>query len=191
MLRRMLGDVACIIVLGILLGKFFDIFDVYKSIENIKRGRWMGGRMYSALDVAKYVIQYCGERHYFLSNLKLQKILYFIQAEFLIVKGYPCFYEDIEAWAFGPVVPDVYHEYKIFGSAGIVTSDSVDYAKEIQDQDLNLINGIVDDTAEYSTSALVDITLHQKPWEVAYSKYRNNKISNQSIKNFFETEEQE
>jgi len=53
------------------------------------------------------------------SNLKLQKILYFIQAEFLVVKGIPCFEEEIIAWGFGPVVLEVYHEYKVYGAAGI------------------------------------------------------------------------
>ena len=64
--------------------------------------------MYSVLDVAKYVIFYSNEKKYDISNLKLQKILYFIQAEFLVSENEPCFYEEIEAWNFGPVVPEVY-----------------------------------------------------------------------------------
>lgn len=142
--------------------------------------------MYDVLLIARYVIQYCRECHYSLSNLKLQKILYFIQAEFLVVENCPCFYEDIEAWDFGPVVPEVYHEYKFFGSSNIMTFDSTDYSKEIQERHLELINGIIDECAGYSASALVDITHHQSPWEDAYQKYCNNKISNRSIKEFFE-----
>ena len=49
----------------------------------------------------------------------MQKILYFIQAEFLVSENEPCFYEEIEAWNFGPVVPEVYHVYKIFGGSNI------------------------------------------------------------------------
>jgi uncharacterized phage-associated protein len=44
--------------------------------------------------------------------LKLQKLLYYVQAWHLVFKGTPLFYEDIEAWVHGPVVPDVYHRYK-------------------------------------------------------------------------------
>ncbi len=67
--------------------------------------------MYSAIDVARYIIWYCKRRRYSISNLKLQKILYFVQANFLVSIGTPCFEEEIEAWDFGPVVPEVYHEF--------------------------------------------------------------------------------
>ena len=56
--------------------------------------------MYRALDVAEYVIRKANAIDDPISNLKLQKILYFIQAEFLITKNRPCFREEIEAWGF-------------------------------------------------------------------------------------------
>lgn len=57
--------------------------------------------MYSVLDVARYVVAR-SNRAGAISNLKLQKVLYFIQAEFLVVQNMPCFAEQIEAWDFGP-----------------------------------------------------------------------------------------
>ena len=77
--------------------------------------------MYNALDVATYVIKYahtsgCEES---MSNLKLQKILYYIQAAFLVEKNRQCFKEAIIAWEFGPVIPEVYQKYKIYGRKGI------------------------------------------------------------------------
>lgn len=75
--------------------------------------------MYSAYDVAHYIIQKFNEMNKAISNLKLQKVLYFIQAEFLVDINKPCFFEEIEAWDFGPVVPTVYRKYKIYGSANI------------------------------------------------------------------------
>ena len=39
--------------------------------------------MYNVLDVCRFIINHCDEKDYSLSNLKLQKILYFIQAYFL------------------------------------------------------------------------------------------------------------
>ena len=73
--------------------------------------------MYKALDIARYIIERCREKNRTVSNLKLQKILYFVQAEFLVTKNQPCFGETIEAWDFGPVVPEVYYEYRMYGSA--------------------------------------------------------------------------
>lgn len=48
---------------------------------------------YDVLDVSRYVIKYSNERDYGISNLKLQKVLYFIQAYFLTntENGTPCF----------------------------------------------------------------------------------------------------
>ena len=70
---------------------------------------------YNVLDVSRYIINYCNENYYLISNLKLQKILYFVQAFFLEAKNEECFREEIESWDFGPVVPEVYREYRKYG----------------------------------------------------------------------------
>lgn len=62
---------------------------------------------YSALDVAKYIINKCTIEHDAISNLQLQKILYYIQKWFL-QNGLVAFDDDFEAWSFGPVVLSVY-----------------------------------------------------------------------------------
>lgn len=81
---------------------------------------------YRVLDVCRHVINYSNERDYGISNLKLQKVLYFIQAYFLIEKKdhTPSFEEKIEAWNFGPVVPKAYLEYKQYGNGDIPTIKS-------------------------------------------------------------------
>ena len=53
------------------------------------------GNEYNVLDIAKYVIYYCTKKGYLITNLKLQKILYFIQAIFLVNTGSPCFKEEV------------------------------------------------------------------------------------------------
>ena len=75
--------------------------------------------MYDVLSIARFIINYCNEKNIVISNLKLQKILYFVQAYFLITFNRPCFRENIEAWDFGPVVPEAYHEFKQYGSGNI------------------------------------------------------------------------
>lgn len=75
--------------------------------------------MYNALTVAKYIIKRCNDTNRIISNLKLQKLLYFVQAEFLVTTTHACFPEEIEAWDFGPVVPEVYHRYKAYSSIKI------------------------------------------------------------------------
>ena len=47
-----------------------------------------------------------------ITNLRLQKFLYFIQVFCLIKYDTPAFNEKIEAWPYGPVVPEAYFAYK-------------------------------------------------------------------------------
>ena len=74
--------------------------------------------MYSALDLSKYIVTKCVKDGYPISNLQLQKILYYIQKEFL-QNGTVAFADDIEAWQFGPVVPDVYYQFCGYGAMPI------------------------------------------------------------------------
>lgn len=141
--------------------------------------------MYRALSVARYIIERCHSQNRSISNLKLQKILYFVQAEFLVSRGQPCFVEQIEAWDFGPVVPEVYQQYKIFGSSNIPVFGRFVNPVVIRNDDQELINEIVDECARYSASALVDITHHQSPWLDAYVPGYNNVISQNSIRDYF------
>lgn len=147
--------------------------------------------MYTALSVARYIIDFCNKHGKGISNLKLQKILYFVQAQFLVSSGNntPCFLDQIEAWDVGPVVPSVYHHYKVYGGA-IIPSDKNDpflpLYQRISEPDKKLINDMIEQTADYSASTLVQVTHNQDPWKNAYVKGQNNTIANEDIKRFFE-----
>jgi uncharacterized phage-associated protein len=143
--------------------------------------------MYRALDIARYIIERCRENNRTISNLKLQKIMYFVQAEFLVSKNQPCFAERIEAWDFGPVVPEVYYAYRMYGSANIPCIGRSGVSKIISAKDQKLLNGIIDECSRYSASALVEITHNQTPWTEAYNRAGyNNEIKVENIKHFFE-----
>ena len=161
----------------------------------------MIGFVYDVQDVARFVINYSYNIDSPISNLKLQKILYFIQADFLSGLGRPCFNEDIVAWDFGPVVPKVYHEYKKFGSSfiplvekyvddknGIWNSRIVRYTDECikAEEDRKRIKEMVEECSKYSAAQLVEITHNQTPWEDARYSFNPNKIITQSaIQNYF------
>ena len=74
--------------------------------------------MYSAMDIARYIVDKCTNDGCPISNLQLQKILYFIQRDYL-KKDSQAYSEEIQAWQFGPVVPDVYYRYCGFGAMPI------------------------------------------------------------------------
>ena len=137
---------------------------------------------YNALEVAKYVINHEHGKGREISNLRLQKLLYFVQAKVLVETGEPCFDDEIEAWDFGPVVPAVYYAYKIFGSWDIVIDTSVPF---IDKSVSALIDSIVDSCKDYPTFQLVDITHKQSTWKDARLKVKNSIITKDSISGYF------
>lgn len=72
----------------------------------------------SAVDLSKYIVTKCAVDDCPISNLQLQKILYYIQKYFLKHDSI-AFYDDIEAWQFGPVVPSSYYRFCGFGAMPI------------------------------------------------------------------------
>ena len=156
--------------------------------------------IYDALEVSRHIVNYCNDSKYGMTNLKLQKLLYFIQAYSLIKRGRPCFNDEIEAWDFGPVVPSVYHEYKRYGAFYIFSiktyiefdkSNSwnmreVEYKDNIiNEKDKKLINEVVNAFSNYSASDLVSLTHAQDPWKNAYKSRQSNVITKKAIEEFF------
>jgi uncharacterized phage-associated protein len=62
--------------------------------------------------VAECIISLSHEKHAPISNLKLQKLLYYSQAWHLALFKHPLFKEEIEAWVHGPVVPEIFRRYR-------------------------------------------------------------------------------
>lgn len=137
---------------------------------------------YSALDIAKYIIGYEHSKERSITNLRLQKLLYFVQAKALCDNKSSCFFEDMEAWDFGPVVPNVYYAYKIFGAMDIIERSVVDIEKKLKEK---VINPMLEQCADYPTFQLVEITHEQDPWKNAREKGQHAVITKESIKDYF------
>lgn len=114
------------------------------------------------------------------SNLVLQKLLYLIQAYSLVVFNKPAFEENIEAWMYGPVVPEAY--YKVKADENYYREkDSVGLDQELSEA----VQKIVRTFEEVSPFVLVDMTHSYDPWKNAWEKGGwNTNISNDEIKNY-------
>lgn len=85
--------------------------------------------MCNVMSVAKAVCEAC---NWSLTNLKLQKMMYILQVVYMgNHKGERLFDATFEAWDYGPVIPELYHELKMFGSKNI--KDVFWYASPITD----------------------------------------------------------
>lgn len=120
--------------------------------------------MYLALEIAKYIIDKCTKDNCPISNLQLQKILYYIQREFL-QQGVIAFPEEIEAWQFGPVVPEVYRQYCGFGALPI----RMRYMVRIELDDIRMINPIIEKKRILNPWDMVSDTHSSgKAWDLIY-----------------------
>lgn len=120
--------------------------------------------MYSAMQIAKYAINKCTIDEHPISNLQLQKILYYIQRD-LLQNGMDGFDDEIQAWQFGPVVPEVYRQYCGFGAIPI----RMKYDVKITPEYMDIINPIIEQKRRLNPWDMVNDTHQQgKAWSLTY-----------------------
>jgi uncharacterized phage-associated protein len=144
----------------------------------------------SAIDIASYFIELASNiNENDLTNLKLQKLLYFAQGKYLSKYDAPLFKENIEAWPLGPVVREVYNEYKGCGAFPITVFDiKVKHTKNIPANIKKFLNEIWEDRGKFSASYLVSLT-HKKGtawYETFKGKGNYSVISRDLLKTCFE-----
>jgi uncharacterized phage-associated protein len=137
--------------------------------------------MYSAKDIARYVIAIFNRKRKPITNLKLQKILYYIQVAFMRKSGEPAFTDEIQAWRHGPVIPAVYYEYNQYVAEPIDLTCNVDDL-QIEAKDQETINEIIDQYENTPAWTLVDYTHREYPWNHCYQEGANNPISLEDIR---------
>lgn len=137
---------------------------------------------YDVMEVCEYIISSENAHGRSVNNLRLPKLLYFIQAQFLVVKGEVCFNNPIVAWDFGPVVEEAYMKYRVYGASIIPPNKT--YAS-IDREDRRLIDSVLEQCALYSNVELVNIVHNQDPWIDAFNRKFDRTISVKAIKDYF------
>lgn len=142
--------------------------------------------MYKALEIAKWFINYNDRLRNIdnedtddISNLKLQKLLYYAQGVVLALKDKPLFSEDILAWTHGPVIESVYKEFKQYGSKGI--SERFENVNIDEDTTKILIE-VYKVFGQYSAWGLRNMTHEETPWK---ETQKNDVITIDKIKDYF------
>lgn len=143
--------------------------------------------MISCRDVAKYFLtlnandEEVGE---LISNLKLQKLVYYAQGFHLAIMDEPLFDSSIEAWAHGPVVPSLYHDYKEYGAGAIPAPIGFDL-ESIDKETRDLLDEVYNVFGQFSAWKLRNMTHEEPPWKEAFEG--SGIISKTSMKKYFLT----
>ena len=118
-----------------------------------------------------------------ISQLKLQKLLYFSQGFYIAQHNQPLFKNSIYAWKYGPVVKEVYEKFRYFGNnfitlnnySSILSTDFIDRFRDLDNDSKYLLNFIWDNFSSYSAFELVELThVPDSPWYNIYKKYNGN-----------------
>jgi len=143
--------------------------------------------MITALRAAEYLIASAtaaGSSAPALSNLKLQKLLYYAQGLYFAECGEPMFGEDFQAWRHGPVCSGVYHAYKQYGSEPIPFSNVNPW--DIPPRSRHILDQVIVEYGEMSAWDLRELTHSEDPWRDVYKdQKRCEQISKPSMKRFF------
>jgi uncharacterized phage-associated protein len=125
----------------------------------------------SAIDVARYLVYLaaCESEPEFLTHLRLQKLLYYVQGWSLALRGRAMFSERIEAWAHGPVVPSVYPKFAEYGDKPI-SPENMLVSQVLSKDDRELIESVWESYKVYSSSSLRTMTHSEAPWKDARGK---------------------
>jgi uncharacterized phage-associated protein len=108
-------------------------------------------------DVAAYILLRRGA----MSAMKLQKLVYYCQAWSLVWEDRPIFDERIEAWANGPVTPDLYDQHR---GLFVVSRLPVGNPEFLSHNDQTTIGAVLDYYGCKSAQWLSDLTHKEDPW---------------------------
>jgi uncharacterized phage-associated protein len=122
--------------------------------------------MRSAFDVAVFFLKKVDRANDdAITNLKLQKLTYYVQAWSLVLRRKPFFQESIQAWEHGPVVPAVYHHYSCYGKSGI--PEPAELLPDFGLDELEVVESVWEVYGGLTAVRLSQLTHAEDPWNVA------------------------
>ena len=158
----------------------------------------------SPMAMANFIIKHAHEREIPISNLHLQKILYFLQAAFLVkYNGKPLINGNFSRWSYGPVMQEVYNAYRENGSSSIrdlspnisikdgkwdIKAPEITKLDEFDNASSTLLVNTIDTLLANNPWNLVDITHRQELWssyEEAINQHHAPDYSNSEIYEYF------
>ena len=136
----------------------------------------------TVFDVSSYILGKTGQ----ITTMKLQKLVYYCQAWSLVWDDSPLFKEKIEAWANGPVCPELYYKHKgeYFVHQIIGNPDSLSQNQK------ETIDKVLEALADKPSKWLIDLTHMEDPWldarkDLAPSERGNEEISHSAMAEYY------
>lgn len=140
---------------------------------------------YNVHDIANKIILHTdSEKGDIISNLKLQKLLYYMQGYHLAFFDDVLFESPLEAWMYGPVSPDVYHRFKENKNMGLILDPKDCQEVVLSTEQEEMFKQVMREYGKFSAIRLMEMTHDEAPWREAFEK-PGSEISVDKMKNFF------
>lgn len=136
--------------------------------------------------LVNFVIAYCNIHGFTITPMKLQKILYYVQAWYLVKYDKELLFEELpQAWVNGPVYRSVYNQYKdtFYRSTPLILKEIKEVGKDekilerykndlnLEEEQVDIINIILKHYSPLDESKLVLMTHADSPWNIAREGY--------------------
>ncbi len=131
--------------------------------------------MANVFDTAKYILEQAGA----MSTMKLQKLCYYSQAWALVWDDSPLFQEDFQAWANGPVCPELF--FKTKGKYSVNAADETGGTGDLSETQKDTINRVLDYYGKHDAQWLSQLTHMEEPWIKAREGVPSGVGCNQTI----------
>jgi uncharacterized phage-associated protein len=143
--------------------------------------------MYNCFDIAEYFVKLAKSEGQGVDPMKLLKLTYIAHGWYLGFNDKPLFENEVQAWKYGTVIPELYHVIKRYGN-GYVDIDTLDLYTEnkLKDKDKSFLETIWRHYKQFSGGQLSDKT-HEAgtPWETTYNGLHNVTIPTERIKDYY------
>lgn len=152
--------------------------------------KYMTNPPYPVTQIAKFLLKKADSDKVEVTQLKLQKMLYYAQGWYLANFDKPLFNERILAWKFGPAIDEIYQKYKSFGKQPITQVVEDSEISDLDEATKSFLTELWDVYKPYSSGQLVTSTHLETPWNIAREDIERGEnsesvITTESLKDFF------
>lgn len=138
----------------------------------------------TVLDVARYIIELATNFGEPVTNMKLQKLLFYSYVWYLVHEKKKLFSEPITAWQYGPVISQAYDAYKKYGAEPIKEPADGDSSK-LDEEQKAIIEDVFNIYGSMNGIELAMLTHSERPWLVAFEPGKHNPISDDVMFEFY------
>lgn len=110
-------------------------------------------------NVARYILEHQEGR---VSTMKLQKLVYYTQAWSLVWDEKPLFDSHIEAWANGPIIPDLFNQHR--GLFTVTVDTFPEDSEKLTEDEKETIDVVLGAYGHLNGQQLSDLSHSERPW---------------------------